>query len=29
MKTGDKTEGRLEMAAVMEGNHTLAVDDVD
>ena len=29
MKTGDKTAERLEIAAVKEGNHTLAVDDID
>jgi len=29
METGDKTVERLEMAAVKEGNHTLAADDID
>jgi len=29
MVTGDKTAERLEMAAVKEGNHTLAVGDID
>ena len=29
METGDKTAERLEMAAVKEGNRTLAVDDID
>jgi len=29
METGDKTAERLEMAAVEEGNRTLAADDID
>jgi len=29
METGDKTADRLEMAAVKEGNRTLAADDID
>ena len=29
METGDKTAEQLEMAAVKEGNHTLAADDID
>ena len=29
MQTGDKTAERLQMAAVKEGNGTLAVDDSD
>jgi hypothetical protein len=29
METGDKAAERLEMAAVKEGNSTLAADDID
>jgi len=29
METGDKTAEHLEMAAVKEGNRTLAADDID
>jgi len=29
MENGDKTVERLEMAAVKEGNHTLAAVDID
>ena len=29
MKNGDKTADNLQMAAVEEGNHTPAVDDID